>query len=53
MGEEMRIAAVARLAAGRTDGIREVYGAAQRAELIMQIRNKLEQACDEIRQMRF
>jgi len=48
--------AVNRLATGQTDNISEVFTAVQKAEfafdLLMQIRNKLESAYDEIRQMR-
>jgi len=49
--------AVNRLATGQTDNISEVFTAVQKAEfafdLLMQMRNKLEGAYDEIRQMRF
>jgi len=49
-------AAVARLTDARSGGVSEVFGAVRKAEfafnLLMQIRNKLEQAYDEIRQMR-
>ena len=48
--------AIDRLATGRTDNVAEVFAAVQKAELafktLMQIRNKLVDAYNEIRQMR-
>jgi len=48
--------AIERLATGRTDNMAEVFTAVQKAELafktLMQIRNKLVDAYNEIRQMR-